>query len=144
MVKGARSERFGFNRRMVAAASAVNRRQNTIHFPTEVDISAPRGMISDHRARTGERLSLTGYVTTCLAQTMGEFPQFNVFRRGRKLVFLDDLAISVLVERTMGGESVPEPIVIQCADRKTLLEIHAAIRSAQSWGWGLCFWCALW
>ena len=132
MVRGVRSERLGFNRRMVAAASAVNRTQNTIHFPTEVDVSVPRKLISDHGAHTGERLSLTGYITTCFAQTMGEFPQFNVFRRGRKLVFLDDLAIGVLVERMLDGEPVPEPIVIQCADRKTLIEIHGAIRAAQA------------
>jgi pyruvate/2-oxoglutarate dehydrogenase complex dihydrolipoamide acyltransferase (E2) component len=132
MVRGARSERLGFNRRMVAAASAVNRKQNTIHFTTEVDVSIPRAVISNHRERTGERLSLTGYVTACFARTMGEFPQFNVFRKGQRLVFLDDLAISVLVERTMDGESVPEPIVIQNADRKTLREIHTAIRAAQS------------
>ena len=132
MLKGARSKRLGFNRRMVAATSAVNRKQNTIHFTTEVDVSAPRTLISGHQARTGERLSLTGYVTTCFARTMSEFPQFNVFRKGRNLVFLDDLAISVLVERTMDGESVPEPIVIQDADQKTLLEIHGAIRAAQS------------
>jgi len=132
MVRGARSERMGFNRRMVAASAAVNRRQNTIHFPAEVDISVPRKMILERRERTGERLSLTGYVTACFARTMGEFPQFNVFRKGRKLVFLEDLAISVLVERTMEGKSVPEPIVIRRADRRALFEIHAAIRAAQS------------
>lgn len=65
---GYRTEPFGGNRRMVAASAASGRRSDTIHLMTEVDISWPRRLISEHRERTGERLSLTGYVVTCLAR----------------------------------------------------------------------------
>jgi hypothetical protein len=42
---------------MVAAASTVNRRHNTIHLMTEVDIGEPRRPMAEYRERTGERLS---------------------------------------------------------------------------------------
>jgi pyruvate/2-oxoglutarate dehydrogenase complex dihydrolipoamide acyltransferase (E2) component len=128
---GYRSESFGFNRRMVAAASAVNREKNTIHLMTEVDINEPRRLIAEHRARTGERLSLTGYVVACLASTFDDFPQFNAFRKGRRLIVLDDLTISVLFEREIEGERFPEPVGIQAANRKTYRQINDELRAAQ-------------
>lgn len=128
---GYRSEPFGFNRRMVAAASAVNREKNTIHLMTEVDISEPRRLIAEHRARTGERLSLTGYVVACLASTFDEFPQFNAFRKGRRLIVLDTLTISVLFERETEGENFPEPVGIQATNHKTYRQINDKLRAAQ-------------
>jgi pyruvate/2-oxoglutarate dehydrogenase complex dihydrolipoamide acyltransferase (E2) component len=128
---GYQSEPFGFNRRMVAAASAINREKNTIHLMTEVDISAPRHLIAEHRARTGERLSLTGYVVACLASTFDDFPRFNAFRKGRRLIVLDDLTISVLFERETEGERFPEPVGIQEANRKTYRQINDELRAAQ-------------
>lgn len=120
------------NRRMVAASSAVGREKNTIHMLTEADISAPRRVLAEHLAKTGERLSLTAYVVACLARTLEDFPEFNAFRRGRRTVILEDVTISVLVEREMGGESVPEPMGVQHAQRKSYREIHEEIRQVQA------------
>ncbi len=128
---GYQRESFGFNRRMVAAAAAINREKNTIHLMTEVDISEARYLIAEHRERTGERLSLTGYVVACLASTFDEFPRFNAFRKGKRLIVLDDLTISVLFEREMEGEHFPEPVGIQTANRKTYRQIHDELRAAQ-------------
>jgi pyruvate/2-oxoglutarate dehydrogenase complex dihydrolipoamide acyltransferase (E2) component len=131
--KGYRVEPFGVNRRIVAAASAVNRENAVIHLVTEVDISEPRRLIAEHRERTGERLSLTGYVVACLARTFDEFPRFNSFRKGGRLIVLDDITISVLFEREMDGENVPEPVGIQAANRKTYREINDELRAAQQY-----------
>ena len=78
--RGYRVEMFGGNRQMVAASAASGRDKNTIHLMTEVDVTQPRRLTSEHRERTGDKLSLTGYVVTCLARTLEEFPQFNSFR----------------------------------------------------------------
>jgi pyruvate/2-oxoglutarate dehydrogenase complex dihydrolipoamide acyltransferase (E2) component len=128
---GYRIERFGANRQMVAASAAVGREHDTIHLMTEADITLPRRLIAEHRERTGERLSLTGYVVTCLARALGEFPRFNCFRRGSRLIVLDDVTISVLFEREIDGESIPEPIGIQTANRKTFREVNDELRAAQ-------------
>jgi pyruvate/2-oxoglutarate dehydrogenase complex dihydrolipoamide acyltransferase (E2) component len=130
--KGFQIEPLGANRRMVAAAAAVNRENDVIHLVTEADVTEARRLIAQHRERTGERPSLTGYVVACLARTLAEFPGLNSFRRGGSLVLLDDVTISVLVERDFGGERVPEPVVIHRADRKTYREIGEEIRGAQA------------
>lgn len=124
-------ESYSGNRQMVAASAAVGREKATIHLLTEVDITGPRHSIADHRERTGERLSLTGYIVTCLAGTFNDFPRFNSFRKGNRLVVLDDVTISVLFEREIDGENVPEPIGIRRANRKTCRQVNDELRSAQ-------------
>lgn len=129
---GHRTEAFGSNRRVVAAASAVSRESNTIHLVTEIDVSRPRRLIARHRDRTGERLSLTGYVVTCLGRAVTEFPEFNSFRKGDRLVILDDVTVNVLFEREIDGERVPDAVAVHHADTKTYRQIADEIRSVQA------------
>jgi pyruvate/2-oxoglutarate dehydrogenase complex dihydrolipoamide acyltransferase (E2) component len=129
--RGYRVEPFGGNRQIVAASAAVGREKDTIHLMTEVDITVPRRLIAEHRERTGERLSFTGYVVTCLARTLDEFRRFNSFRKGSRLIVLDDLTISVLFEREIDGENIPEPVGIQAVNRKTYRQVNDELRAAQ-------------
>ncbi|HSK48783.1 MAG TPA: 2-oxo acid dehydrogenase subunit E2 [Coriobacteriia bacterium] len=128
---GYRIEPFGTNRQMVAANSAVARESSTIHLVTEVDITRPREILAEHRASTGEVLSLTAYVATCVARALDDFPELNSFRKGRRLIVLEDVTISVAFEREVDGESVPEPVAIQAINKKTYREVNAELRAAQ-------------
>lgn len=122
---------FSANRQMVAASCAVSRDHDTIHCLTEVDVSEPRRLLRAHRDQTGESLSFTAYVVHCLAKTVAQMPEVNAFRSGRRLVLLDDVTISVLVERELPGEKVPEPLPIHSAQSKGYRAIHEEIRTAQ-------------
>jgi pyruvate/2-oxoglutarate dehydrogenase complex dihydrolipoamide acyltransferase (E2) component len=128
---GYRIEPFSANRRAVAANSAVAREKSTIHLVTEVDITAARQLMREHRSQTGEALSLTAYVVTCIARALADFPELNAFRSGRHLILLDDVAVSVAFEREVDGESVPEPIAIPAVNRKTYREVNDELRAAQ-------------
>jgi hypothetical protein len=66
-----------------------------------------------------------------LAEALRAFPEFNAFRKGRRMVILEDLVIVVLVERELKGERVPEPLSIQQVWDKNVWEIHREIRAAQ-------------
>jgi len=122
---------FTINRQMVAASTSVGREQSNIHAIVEVDISKPRQLIQTAKERTGERPSLTAYITACLARAISEYPNFNSFRKGRNLVILEDVTISVLVEREINGEIIPENLGIRAAQTKSYRQIHEEIRAAQ-------------
>ncbi len=130
--RGFTSERISFNRKMVAASAAVTARKSTIHSICETDITVPRRMIREHFKRTGEKLSLTAYIVYCLAQVVKEHPHLNAFRQGNRLITLDDVTVSVLVEREISGERVPEPLAIEAAQSLTFREISDLIRSARA------------
>jgi len=132
MKKGYTRKPLGFNRKMVAASASVTGRKNTIHSLAEVDITEPRTRLREHFERTGEKLSFTAYIVYCLAQVVKEHPHLNAFRRGNSLVTLEDVTISVLVEREFSGEKVPEPVSIQAAQKLTYREVNDSIRSAEA------------
>jgi hypothetical protein len=121
---------LGFNRLAVIASASVSKEKNTIHCITEADITEPRRLISEHFARTGNKLSLKAYVVKCLADTIAVHPNLNSFIKGRQLVVLNDVTVSVLIERELQGEKVPEPLAIRGAQNKSYVQISDEIRSA--------------
>lgn len=129
--RGFRAERFSPNRHMVAASSSAARRSNTIHVLLEVDVTEPRKLIKEYKENHPEGLSFTAYLVHCLAQAVAKYPRFNSFRRGNRLIIFDDLTISVLVERELDQESIPEPLGIQSAQSKDIKGIQDEIRDAQ-------------
>lgn len=122
---------LSFNRRAVIASASVTREKNAIHSFSEVDITIPRQLIAEHFENTGEKLSFTAYIVTCLARVIKEHLQLNSFIKGRKLVVLKDVTISVLIERELEGEKVPEPVGIKQAQLKSFLQIQQEIRDAK-------------
>ena len=101
---------LSFNRKMVRASASITRRKNAIQSITEVDISKPRKMLKKHAETTGEKLSFTGYVIACFAQAVKQNHRFNSFLKRNKLILLNDVNVSVLMEREFQGETVPEPL----------------------------------
>jgi pyruvate/2-oxoglutarate dehydrogenase complex dihydrolipoamide acyltransferase (E2) component len=128
---GYRIEPLSANRQMAAASAAVGRERDTIHMLTEVDITEPRRLIREHRERTGERLSFTAYIVTCLARAVAEQPHLNSMRRGNHLLLFNDVTVGTLVERNLGGEYIPEPFGIRAADKKSYRQVHDEVRMAQ-------------
>jgi pyruvate/2-oxoglutarate dehydrogenase complex dihydrolipoamide acyltransferase (E2) component len=122
---------LSFNRQVVIASATVTRAKNAIHCFTEIDISEPRKQLTDFFERTGEKLSFTAYIVACLSHVLKEYPQFNSFIKGRSLILLNDINISVLIEREIAGEYVPEPVAIRQSQEKTFFQIHKEIRVAQ-------------
>lgn len=129
--KGYKSIPLSFNRKMVIASASVTKKKNAFHSFTEIDITEPRRILKQHYERTGEKLSFTAYIVLCLANTVKDHPQLNSFIKGRRLIFLDDITISVLVERELGEEKVPEPVVIKGAQSKSYRQIHNEIKEAK-------------
>ncbi|MEJ2216178.1 MAG: 2-oxo acid dehydrogenase subunit E2 [Gemmatimonadota bacterium] len=108
-----------------------------LQIPTllEVDVTAARSAIREFR-RGGRGLSFTAWVVSCVARAAAEHPRVHSIRRGkRKLVLFSEVDVAVLVERPIAGhdegETLPMPVVIRTADRKSPAEIHEEIRRAQ-------------
>ncbi len=102
----------------------------------EVDVTAARRAIRAFRTRTGQGLSFTAWVVSCVARAAAEHPRVHSVRRGKKqLVLFREVDVAVLVERRVGveaeHETVPMPVVIRKANEKPLSEIHEEIRRAQ-------------
>jgi pyruvate/2-oxoglutarate dehydrogenase complex dihydrolipoamide acyltransferase (E2) component len=112
------------------------RKRHHIPILLEIDVTEARNRIRDRQAKTGQRISFTGWVVKCLAQAVSEHKYIHALRKGNKqLVIFDDVDINVVVERAVGekaaGETLPMPYIIRQANAKNVAEIHAEIRAAQ-------------
>lgn len=116
----------------LAAGQESARHKHTMYALVEADLTVPRRLIKEHCERTGEKLSLTAYVTTCVAAAVREVPEVNAFRRGHSLVYLDDVIVEVLLERTIDGQPAVGYLPIVHADTKSLRQVHDEIRAGQA------------
>ncbi|HEX6383427.1 MAG TPA: 2-oxo acid dehydrogenase subunit E2 [Anaerolineae bacterium] len=99
----------------------------------EVDVTVARQFIAAHKARTGETLSFTGFLTLCLARAVDEDRAVQAYLKGGKqLVLFDDVDVGLMIERKVGEKRVLTGHVIRRANHKTYREIHQEIRSVQS------------
>ena len=99
----------------------------------EVDVTVPRQLIADHKARSGESLSFTGYLTRCFACAVDENKPVQAYRKGRRqLVLFDEVDVGLMIERQIGEKRTLSGHVVRDAAHKTYREIHEEIRLAQS------------
>ncbi|HET7725005.1 MAG TPA: 2-oxo acid dehydrogenase subunit E2 [Propionibacteriaceae bacterium] len=129
---GYRVERISRARLALAAGQEMAHGRHLMFGLVEADLTEPLRRMDEHKARYGERLSLAGYVTTCLARTLREFPEVNAFRRGRSVVLLDEVIVVVLVERSIDSQSAVGYLPIRHADTKSLSEVTREIRAEQA------------
>jgi pyruvate/2-oxoglutarate dehydrogenase complex dihydrolipoamide acyltransferase (E2) component len=103
-----------------------------IHGLIDVDVTKAHKFLQDHQANTGESLSFTAFIITCLAQAVDENKSLQACRKGSKhLVLFDDVDVATPIERQMAGQKQPIVYIIRAANKKTFREIHQEIRAAQ-------------
>jgi pyruvate/2-oxoglutarate dehydrogenase complex dihydrolipoamide acyltransferase (E2) component len=120
-------------RQPIADALRQAKRMNTIYALFEVDVTDTRRHIREYRVKKGSPLSLTSFLTFCLAQAVAENKQIQAYRSGGKLIIYDDVDIAVAIEREFEGDKIPiNPHVIKAANRKTLSEIQNEISNSKS------------
>jgi pyruvate/2-oxoglutarate dehydrogenase complex dihydrolipoamide acyltransferase (E2) component len=108
-------------------------RKHSIYGLFEVDVTAVKNFIEEHRAQTGESLSLTGYLVFCLARALDQDKSVQAYRKGSKqLVLFDDVNIWLAIERKIGERNVVMGHVVRGANSKTYREIYQEIRSKQT------------
>jgi pyruvate/2-oxoglutarate dehydrogenase complex dihydrolipoamide acyltransferase (E2) component len=129
---GYHTEPYPKIRRLVVDSGRMGRRKNTIHAMIEVDVTKVRRYLSEHKEKTGERLSFTGYIIYCLGRAVEAHPHAHAMKdwRGRLVIF-DDVDANTYVERKVGEQKLAVVYVIRAVNRKSFQEIHTEIRAGQ-------------
>jgi pyruvate/2-oxoglutarate dehydrogenase complex dihydrolipoamide acyltransferase (E2) component len=135
---GTYEERPFLNSRLATVDSvAEGRRKHHIPVLLELDVTRARDWLRAHKEQTGESLSFTGWLVTCLARAVSEHKHVHAMRRGRhKLIVFDDVDVAIVVERTVrradgGTETLAMPYVVRQANEKSVWQVHEEIRQAQ-------------
>jgi pyruvate/2-oxoglutarate dehydrogenase complex dihydrolipoamide acyltransferase (E2) component len=129
--RGYRVQRLSRARLALAAGQEMAGRRHLMFALVGADLTAPIQLMAQYQARCAEKLSLAGYVATCLARALPEYPEVNAFRRGRSLVLLDEVIVVVQLERRIDGQPAVGHLPIRHADTKTLLDVTREIPAAR-------------
>jgi pyruvate/2-oxoglutarate dehydrogenase complex dihydrolipoamide acyltransferase (E2) component len=106
--------------------------KHTMFGLLEVDVTVARQLIAEHKTRTGEPLSFTGFLIACLARAVDANKEVQAYlKRRRKLVIYDDVDVAMMVEHQEGKKKVLMGHVIRTANHKTYREINDEIRAVQ-------------
>jgi len=97
----------------------------------EVDVSEVLDHIRSLKA-AGVSLSFFSWMTKTIADAIAENRYVHaVSLRRNKLVAFEEVDVSVLVERTVGGTRVPLPLLIRSTNTKSACSIYDEIRESQ-------------
>jgi len=131
-------EQREFPRSRTATLDTLDLGKKKHHIPIllELDVTVARDCIQSLKDKTGEGLSFTGWVVKCIGQAVSEHKHVHAMRKGAgSLVLFDDVDIAIVVERAVSStssETLPMPCVIRKTNVKSVREIHAEIRAAQT------------
>jgi pyruvate/2-oxoglutarate dehydrogenase complex dihydrolipoamide acyltransferase (E2) component len=121
------------SRILVADAVRAGKRKPLIHGLVEVDVTAPRGLLREHEARTGEKLSFTGFIVGCVGTAVAEDRMVHAYRDWRnRLILFEDVDINTIIEVELEGRRFPMAHTIRATNRRTLQDIHDEIRRVQT------------
>ena len=67
-------------RQVTVQGGRLASRKHTVHALIEVDVTKPRRMIHEHKTRTGETLSFTAFVISCLVKTIDQNKRIHAYR----------------------------------------------------------------
>jgi pyruvate/2-oxoglutarate dehydrogenase complex dihydrolipoamide acyltransferase (E2) component len=123
---------FSKMRRIIAVMLRSFQRMPMIHGLIEVDVTRARVFLREHKAKTGESLSFTAFLITCLAKAVDENKAVQAYRKGRnQLILFEDVDVNTQIEHEMNGQKQAIVYILRAANRKTFREIHHEIRAAQ-------------
>jgi pyruvate/2-oxoglutarate dehydrogenase complex dihydrolipoamide acyltransferase (E2) component len=119
-------------RRFALDAGYLGRRRHIVHGLIEVDVTAARKYIKEHKIKTGERLSFTAFIIFCLSRAIEKNPHMQAYRNWRnQLVIFENVNITSMVEIERDEKKIPIPHNIKAVNRKSYIDIHNDIRSTQ-------------
>jgi pyruvate/2-oxoglutarate dehydrogenase complex dihydrolipoamide acyltransferase (E2) component len=120
-------------RREMAAFQDFKLDRHVMYALLEVDVTMIRQVIEHYKIKTGQQLSFTAYLISCLAHAVNKDKTVQSYRKGsKKLIMFDDVDVGFMIELKKGEMKVLTGHVIHGANHKTFYEIHQEIRSVQS------------
>jgi len=98
----------------------------------EFDVTESRKKLQDLR-KSGVNVSFNAWIIKVISSILQKHPEASAYLYSKKkLILFNDINISILVEKKIGGKKVPIPVVIEKTNQKTALEIALEIETAKN------------
>lgn len=122
-------------RHLVIDVLRAAHRKHMIHGLIEVDVTRVRLYIREQEASTGEQLSFTAFVTTCLGKAVDMDKTLHAVRDWRgQLVLFDEVDVSTMIEVELEGRKIPMPHIFRAVNKRDYRDINEEIWTVQAEG----------
>jgi pyruvate/2-oxoglutarate dehydrogenase complex dihydrolipoamide acyltransferase (E2) component len=120
-------------RDVIADGGRIAALRHTVYGLIEVDVTEPRRILHEQKARTGEAISFTAFVIACLGKAINEHKQMHAYRDWRnRLVIFDEVDVNTIVEIEHEGRKVILPHFFRAVNKRTIRDLHEEMRAAQA------------
>lgn len=120
-------------RHLVVDVLRAAHRKHMLHGLIEVDVTRARQYIREQEASTGEQLSFTAFVTTCLGKAVDMNKYLHAMRNWRgQLVLFDDVDVSTMIEVELQGRRIPMPHIFRAVNKSDYRDINEEIWTVQA------------
>ncbi len=97
----------------------------------EFDVTESRKKLRDLR-KNGVNITFNSWLITAVSRILEMHPEATAFLKGKsKLIIFRNINISILVEKRIGNERVPIPLVIERTNEKSAFEISKEVEAAK-------------
>jgi len=122
---------FSRSREIVVDFISIGKKTLKVYAIGDVDVTYPLTKIRAYKQQ-GIDLSFSAFLIAVFARTVAEHPYMQAIRwRRRKMVIFQDVDVSFLVEREVNGKKMPTMVLIRAANKKSVRELTAILRSAK-------------
>jgi pyruvate/2-oxoglutarate dehydrogenase complex dihydrolipoamide acyltransferase (E2) component len=119
-------------RLLMVDGGRLARQKHTVHGLVEYDITVAREIIRQHKAQTGETLSFSAFLLSCLGKAIDHDKQVHAYRNWRnQLVIFDEVDVNMLFEVEVAGKKTIRPHILRGVNKKSLRDLHEEIRAFQ-------------
>jgi pyruvate/2-oxoglutarate dehydrogenase complex dihydrolipoamide acyltransferase (E2) component len=124
---------FPLARRMIVDSGRSRRRRHLIQALVEVDVTEARRLLQAHKAQTGEALSFTAFIISCLGKAVDQNRYLHAQRDfwGRLILF-EEVDCATAIEIEFQGQKFPLTHVIRAVNKRSFRSIHDEIRAIQA------------
>lgn len=123
---------FPWERQMIIEGGRIASKRHSVFGLLEVDVTDARCILREFKERTGESISFTAFIATCLGKAVEEHKMVHAYRDWRnRLILFDDVDVNMVVEIEMEGRKVTLPHFVRAANKRSIMDIHQNIRKKQ-------------
>lgn len=110
----------------------IGKRKHHVTGLIELDISKSRKKIRQYNRNSSTKISFTAWIINVICSTISKYETPSSYLKGKnKLIIFDDINVSIIVEKSINGQKVPIPLIIEKASEKSIVAISNQINGAK-------------
>ncbi len=121
-------------RQMMVDGGRISAGRHAVHGLVEADVTLPRQMLREHKARTGETVSFTAFLLFCLGRAVEADKRVHACRDWRNRLYIFDEVNVNTSFAAEGGRAAHLTHIMKAVNKRGVREIHDDIRKYQSVG----------